>query len=108
MIKSKDKPNILADYFENKQWAINGEREKGVATRKLYDTCAPFKTYEIAIEELEQVLKKTKNNTSPGPDGIPIEFIKWLDRPPKQIDRIATARANNTALNAVLDIINAC
>ena len=101
-------PTYWQTTSKKKQWAINDDRDKGVSSRKLLDTCAPFKTTEFTIEEFEQVLKKSKNNKSPGPDGIPIEFIKWLDRPPKQIDGIATARANNTAANAVLDIINEC
>ena len=33
---------------------------------------------DFEMEELDHVLKKGKNNKSPGGDGIPIEFFKWL------------------------------
>ena len=34
---------------------------------------------EIDVEELKITIRKFKNNTSPGPDGIPVEFFKWMD-----------------------------
>ena len=52
-----------------------------------------IKTGKIMMDELIHVLKKFKNNKSPGPDGIPIEFFKILD-----------ARG----LNIILDLLNDC
>ena len=108
VIKSNEKPNRLADYFEKTQWAIDENRDKTVPTRKLFDTCAEFKTTKFQIEELEIVLKKSKTNKSPGPDGIPIEFIRWLDRPKAAIDGIGGPRETGTALDAILDLLNEC
>ena len=39
---------------------------------------ANVNNYEFTIEELDRFLKTAKNNKSPGSDGIPIEFFKWL------------------------------
>ena len=33
----------------------------------------------FTIEELNHVIDKFKNDKSPGPDGIPMEFYKWLN-----------------------------
>eukprot|EP00972_Heterocapsa_arctica_P107722 15865629-Heterocapsa_arctica.AAC.1 len=35
------------------------------------------------MEELENVIRKFKNNKAPGPSGVPIEAIKLLDEPSK-------------------------
>ena len=34
---------------------------------------------EITMIELIEAATKFKNNKSPGPDGIPVEFFKWLN-----------------------------
>ena len=45
------------------------------------------------MDELVHVLKQFKNNRSPGPDGIPIEFFKLL---------------NAEGLNCTLELLNKC
>eukprot|EP00972_Heterocapsa_arctica_P016255 2399130-Heterocapsa_arctica.AAC.1 len=40
---------------------------------------ANVSTLSIDIEELEDVIRKFKNNKAPGPSGVPIEAIKLLD-----------------------------
>ena len=40
---------------------------------------ATVETGYITIEEIRISIRKMKNNTSPGPDGIPVEFLKLLD-----------------------------
>lgn len=39
----------------------------------------------ITLQELEKALQRTKNNKSPGEDGIPMECIKFADKTSKQI-----------------------
>ena len=53
----------------------------------------PIKDENFSIEELRMVIRKLKNNKSPGPDGIPTEFLKYLDE---------------EGLEIVLDILNDC
>ena len=48
---------------------------------------------KAAVEEVKTALKKMKNNKSPGPDGLPIEFFKYLD---------------DSGLAIILDILNEC
>ena len=45
------------------------------------------------MDELIETVKLFKNNKSPGPDGIPMEFFKLLDA---------------EGLNCILDILNDC
>ena len=67
----------------------SGEQDK--PTNYIFGETAKIKTENFNIEELERFLKKAKNNKSPGPDGIPMEFYKWL---------------NSDLKHEVLDIIN--
>ena len=47
----------------------------------------------ITMDELVDTVKLFKNNKSPGPDGIPVEFFKWL---------------NADGLSCILEILNEC
>ena len=79
VITSDQRPDVLADYFEKVQWAIDEGREKEVRKERITSEEAVTETGEITIEELKRTIKKFKNNKSPGPDGIPVEFYKWMD-----------------------------
>ena len=90
---SNERPNILADHFEKKQWAINNDRDRETYMHKIFEQEASVKTDRITIEEVIRTIKKLKNNKSPGPDGIPIEFYKFLEE---------------DCIDIVTDILNHC
>ena len=50
-------------------------------------------TNEITAKELNEAIRKLKNNKAPGPDEIPAELFKWLDEQSRKI---------------ILEIINEC
>ena len=94
--KSNRRPHILADYFEKKQWGqtkSEKQNQENWPNHLLFDQCSPIRTDYFSLEELDRVLQNCKNGKSPGPDGIPLEFLKWL---------------NNEARLYVLDILNTC
>ena len=87
---SNERPDILADHFEHKQWGIDPNRDKSTPTSRLLDTRIAsgrnsvdgnitVETGFITVEEIKISIRKMKNNRSPGPDGIPVEFLKSLD-----------------------------
>ena len=45
------------------------------------------------MDELKLVIKKLKNNKSPGPDGMPTDFFKYM---------------NDECLEIVLEVLNDC
>ena len=91
--KSTDRPNISADHFERKQWFIDSNTTSQTNSRKLFDVCSDICVDNITIGEVKAIIKKCKNNKSPGPDGIPIEFFKWL---------------SDNALELIVEILNHC
>ena len=80
MAKTSRRTEILADHFEKKQW---GETKPTTPTiwpnNPIFETTADIRTDHFDDEELCAFLKKAKNNKSPGNDGIPMEFFKWLN-----------------------------
>ena len=52
-----------------------GERREKI----LFDTVADVRTDEFDIDELREALRRIKNGKTPGTDGIPGEFLKWLN-----------------------------
>ena len=87
---SNERPDILADHFEHKQWGIDETRERDTpkaniprcmssSGRTYIKEAATVVTGYITIEEIRISIRKMKNNRSPGPDGIPVGFFKLLD-----------------------------
>ena len=44
-----------------------------------------IETGETTPKELDDAIRKLKNNKAPGPDDIPAELFKWLDEPTRKI-----------------------
>ena len=87
---SNERPDILADELEHKQWAIDPNREKHTLNHKLLDTSRAsgrtkivenikVDTGPITVEGITRSIKKLKNNRSAGPDDIPVGFFKLMD-----------------------------
>ena len=94
-----EKGDVLADHYEKKQWGIDENRPRHKRMVKIFDYMSDINCEHIDIEELFKILKKLKNAKAPGPDGIPLEFFKWL--------RTGTDECNNMA-QLVCDILNQC
>ena len=88
---SNERPDILADHYEHKQWAIDHNREKDTPTSKLprnsiasgrttIDESIQVDTRPITMEEITRSIQKMKNDRSPEPDSILVEFLKLMDK----------------------------
>ena len=98
---SSERPHLLADYFEQKQWAKpTGPPPQSPHFRKnlLYNTTADIKTGDYELPELKTVIKKAKKRKSPGPDEAPIDLFKLLDDESLTLvlHEINTIKNNNT------------
>ena len=68
----------IAEYLEQDHWGENGQsaipNRQPIFQNNGADE-SPFK-----LDELNEALKRSKNNKQPGPDGIIMELLKWLDK----------------------------
>ena len=84
---SEERPDLLADYFEKKQWgntktaetAAKHDSTKEFRNNLLFGTMADIKTGQYELKELKTVLKKMKKKKAPGPDEIPADLFKVMD-----------------------------
>jgi len=97
--RSNERPEVLAEHFGNKQWGIDEERIRQKKLTRIFDYVSEINCEHITIEERFIILKKVKNAKCPGPDGIPLEFYKWL--------RTDTIHCRKVA-QLVCDLINQC
>ena len=74
----------LADYYEQKHWATEPEERKDISEEPIMPTSMEVETGEITTKELDEAIRKLKNNKAPGPDDIPAELFKWLDEQPRK------------------------
>eukprot|EP00972_Heterocapsa_arctica_P073817 10897389-Heterocapsa_arctica.AAC.1 len=85
LVNDRQRPDTFAEYYEKIQWhnPRNVPITQGIKTTTLFQTMANINTAPIELEELEDVIRKFKNNKAPGPCGVPIEAIKLLDEESK-------------------------
>ncbi len=72
----KDTANTFAEYLSQRHWGPCDGPPPTLHGAQL--PTAPIETGPFTVEELRAVLKKAQNNRSPGPDGIPVELLKFL------------------------------
>ena len=77
--KSTERAEVLADFFEAKQWGYgshkaNKERVQPITEERnhIFNHTSDIKVDEFDLEELDAVLRKCKKNKSTGPDGLPL------------------------------------
>ena len=83
----------FADYYEQKHWAIEPEEREDISEEPILPTNMEVETGEITTKELDDAIRKLKNNKAPGPDDIPAELFKWLDKQSRK---------------TILEILNEC
>ena len=69
----------FADYYEHKHWAIDQDEREYISEESILPMSTEVEAGEIPMKELDEAMKKLKNNKAPGPDEIPAEVFKWLD-----------------------------
>ena len=69
----------FADYYEQRHWTIEHEDREDISEEPIWPTNEEVETNEITAKELDEAIRKLKNNKAPGPDEIPAELFKWLD-----------------------------
>ena len=77
--------NLFADYYEQQHWAIEHEGREDISEEPILPTSMEVETGEITTKELDDAIRKLKNNKAPGPDDIPAELFKWLDEQSRTI-----------------------
>ena len=78
-----DYPQKAADYLATTQWKCPSAEDPVAPSRidsPLQDGRYIVSDDPFTIDELDAVLKKVKNNKTPGVDGVPGELFKWLDQ----------------------------
>ena len=68
----------IAEYLANEHWKNISQENVSNTSKIVEDNDAPIGNF--SIEALNEAIKSTKSNKQPGPDGIVMELIKWLDR----------------------------
>ena len=89
LVPLKKRAEAIADYLENSHWSnptTNGEkrniRRTKLRTGGTHEDAANSRTRQRAdftVDELNEVIKLGKKGKAPGPDGITMELLKWLD-----------------------------
>ena len=66
-------------YFEKVQWArndyIDQQRQEAPDLEPIYDTEAEVKQDSFTKEEINEAISISKNNKTPGPNGVTSELI---------------------------------
>lgn len=75
--------SFAADYLENDQWGNQHEEEDEMEPSRQHikrnKLTNKYNTNDFTVPEIDNLIKKRKRNKASGPDGIPMEFFKWLD-----------------------------
>lgn len=97
--RSDERPETLAEYDDTKQWGAPDKEPDDISWMTIVNCTSDINTNPTTVDELLLVLKKMKNAKSPGPDGLPMEFFKWLREETQEGQKIT---------KRVVDILNYC
>ena len=73
----------LAEYFEQVQCQTSDTEEykqANIDTEPIFEDCPDTNTGHIAVEESNHAIHRVNNKKTPGPDGLPSELYKWLNK----------------------------
>ena len=82
IVKIKDKAEVAATHLENIFWGKTDENpENGpeVFPGKIVNENLKYRIEKLTLEELREIIKKTKRRKATGPDEIPMEAFKEMD-----------------------------
>ena len=89
LVPLKKRAEAIADYLENNHWSNpteNGEQRsirrdklRAGVTQEDHRKSTENQRADFTMDELNEVIKLGKKGKAPGPDGITMELIKWLD-----------------------------
>lgn len=71
-------PKKAAEYYSNKHWAPPEVNHEPNHRPPIWQLGPAYKTGPIERWELDNALRKAKNNKTPGPDNIAVEYYKHL------------------------------
>ena len=89
LVPLKQRAEAIADYLENSHWSnptadgakrnISRTKIRAGVTQEHATQSKQRQTADFTMDELNEVIKLGKKGKAPGPDGITMELLKWLD-----------------------------
>ena len=88
LVPLKKRAEAIVDYLEKCQWTNNVEEGKirqikqdplRNLTETQKETAKTRQRASFSVKELNEAIQLSKEGKAPGPDGIKMELVKWLD-----------------------------
>ena len=84
-VHDRMRAETFADYYEYEHWAEDMVDRPEITDTPIHPVNEEVETGDIDIQELEEAMRKLKNNKAPGPDEVPPELIKRLDSESRKV-----------------------
>ena len=70
-----------ANYFSKDHWGKKDEdRTNEISDRIIIEQKLPYNNEPITVEELDKIIRRFKRRKKPGPDALPMEIYKELNK----------------------------